>query len=437
MAASTFDSWTVALHTLDNSGVQSYGWAYLRKTLQVTRSSHGWTEQPYTPQWQFLDAATTSFFTHQELNQVGKQTELLDLRSPIMVVSPFVVLISLHPIAVLDLAGGCCRPAAPIAWMNPKLREYVLRAHDHVATEYGWLFLACHSHSGTYFHALAEAAPKLMWGLRLLHENPDVRVLHDSSFVGALLPQLNLRGRGVMYNGYQLARRITVPPTAQLQPGLLGALRRTLFTQMPTRVEPANASDYSVIVVRRSAITKYGGRALLNHDQLMLALRFVLLKETTKLLEWPPEGKTIAQALETWSSASVVIAPHGAGLANMIFMPRGSTVIEIIARGQMGQVYGRMARMLGHRYTHCYYSRHHNGTLNLSLPLPIREKLGIFTAFSLDLTYFMDECIQEVDFPQRKVPVSRPTHPSTSSWLHSIDAIKNFITSIARKLWRG
>lgn len=244
-----------------------------------------------------------------------------------------------------------------------------------------------------------------MWGLRLLQQNPDLRVLHDSRFVDALLPLLNLPGRGVMYNGSsQFARRITLPPSAQLQAGLMRALRRTLFAQMTMPVAEADVSDSgAVIVVRRSAIASSGGRALLNHDQLMFTLRFVLLAATTKLLEWPPEERTLAQAVETWRTASVAIAPHGAGLTNMIFMPRGSIVVEIIAYGQTGRVYGALAQMMGHRYTDCYYSRNQHSTLNLSFPLPIRERFEHYTAFSLDLTYFMDECIRRVRFPNTAI----------------------------------
>ena len=207
-----------------------------------------------------------------------------------------------------------------------------------------------------------------------------------------------------MYNGNsQLARRITLPPSAQLRAGPMIALRRTLFAQMTMPVTEADVSDSgAVIVVRRSAIARNGGRALLNHDQLMFTLRFVLLDATTKLLEWPPEGKTLAQAVETWRTASVAIAPHGAGLTNMIFMPRGSIVVEILAHGQMGRVYGSLAQMMGHRYTDCYYMRNHHGTLKLSLPLPIRERFSQDTAFSLDLAYFMDECIRRVRFPKKR-----------------------------------
>ena len=147
MGASSFDLWTVALHTLNVSQVPSYGWASLSKM------------QLYAPQWQLLDAANTSMLNNKEINQAGNQ-KLLDVQSPVMVVSPWAVVISMRPIAVLDLAGGCCRPAAPISLKKSGIMKYVHRPRNHVDadTEYGWLFLACHSHSSTYFHALGEAA---------------------------------------------------------------------------------------------------------------------------------------------------------------------------------------------------------------------------------------------------------------------------------------
>lgn len=72
-------------------------------------------------------------------------------------------------------------------------------------------------------------------------------------------------------------------------------------------------------------------------------------------------------------------------------------------RGQMGRVYGSLAQMMRHRYTDCYYSRNQHSTLNLSFPLPIRERFEHYTAFSLDLTYFMDECIRRVRFPNTAI----------------------------------
>ena len=133
MGASSFDLWTVALHTLNVSQVPSYGWESLRKM------------QRYATQWHFLDAATTSMLTHEEIHQAGDQRKLLDVQSPVMVVSPWAVVISIRPIAVLDLAGGCCRPAAPISLKTSGIMKYMHRPRNHVGSRLNavyWLNLS-------------------------------------------------------------------------------------------------------------------------------------------------------------------------------------------------------------------------------------------------------------------------------------------------------
>merc|ERR1712070_590934 len=98
----------------------------------------------------------------------------------------------------------------------------------------------------------------------------------------------------------------------------------------------------------------------------MFTLRFVLLKNGCSLTEWPPTGTTLAQARREWSSVNIAIAPHGAGLTNMLFMPQGSTIIEIIAEGQTGRVYGTLAQTLGHTYVGCYYNRTEPAVLTMA-----------------------------------------------------------------------
>ena len=58
---------------------------------------------------------------------------------------------------------------------------------------------------------------------------------------------------------------------------------------------------------------------------------------------------------------------HGGGLTNMVFLPPGSTVVELIGLDQKGAVYGEMATELGHRYLGCTYNR---TTAQLASQLP-------------------------------------------------------------------
>ncbi|MEM9224801.1 MAG: glycosyltransferase 61 family protein [Pseudomonadota bacterium] len=53
---------------------------------------------------------------------------------------------------------------------------------------------------------------------------------------------------------------------------------------------------------------------------------------------------------DLFNECSVLVGPHGAGLANLLFMPRGSTVIEILPPYYGTAAFYIAAERLGHRY---------------------------------------------------------------------------------------
>ena len=146
-----------------------------------------------------------------------------------------------------------------------------------------------------------------------------------------------------------------------------------------------------MIVVRRTATRDhYGSRAMLNHGELMFMLRTLVLPVHVKLTEWPADG-TVTQAVNSWARHDVAVVTHGAGTVNIMFMPMGSTVIEIAAQGQKGMVYGKLAAVLGHHYILCRYSRNGYGTQNLSLPLHMQTivRSKATTAYRYDMNAFL------------------------------------------------
>ncbi len=57
------------------------------------------------------------------------------------------------------------------------------------------------------------------------------------------------------------------------------------------------------------------------------------------------------QQIATIASATSIVAPHGAGLANMVFMPNGCDVIELIPEKYMTPLFKQLAINCGHRYS--------------------------------------------------------------------------------------
>jgi hypothetical protein len=63
-----------------------------------------------------------------------------------------------------------------------------------------------------------------------------------------------------------------------------------------------------------------------------------------------PGGLTFAEQVTMFSSAELVVGPHGAGLANALFMPRGGAVLELNHTSFRRPYYRRLAQTLALRY---------------------------------------------------------------------------------------
>lgn len=343
------------------------------------------------------------------------------------------------PLAMLDLSAGCCRgpggktpakfksmkngpaPIQALPWLSRKavhvgekqalwvakndVRKLAFEAVNR--TEHAWLYLCMHSHGSTYYHGLAEAAPRLLFGLRLLRAHSEIRVLTSAATVVQVLKILGIDSRvALFYDGRPtFARQLTIPPGAATIGGLTarGAqaelMVRALRKEIARRPAAQRAGSGSVMVIRRAAAARRNARTMLNHDELMATLRKVLAQGGQRLVEWPPDAD-VAMAAAGFGAARMLIAPHGAGTTNVIFMPPGSTVVEILGEGQRGRVYGSLSKAMGHNYVPCIFNR--------SQPA-FRSSVGWYTQsldnFVLDIPWLM-RCIKRAINHTRGTPAS-------------------------------
>jgi hypothetical protein len=95
---------------------------------------------------------------------------------------------------------------------------------------------------------------------------------------------------------------------------------------------PSEESDDWILVVRRR-----GGRSIRNHDDMMASLLATFPNETWYVFdEGNLDGKFPAAGMPQWrvfSRAKIVIAPHGAGLANIMACPPGTHILEFLGEG--------------------------------------------------------------------------------------------------------
>eukprot|EP00475_Leptophrys_vorax_P003341 TRINITY_DN11963_c0_g1_i5.p1 TRINITY_DN11963_c0_g1~~TRINITY_DN11963_c0_g1_i5.p1 ORF type:complete len:499 (-),score=8.46 TRINITY_DN11963_c0_g1_i5:89-1393(-) len=106
----------------------------------------------------------------------------------------------------------------------------------------------------------------------------------------------------------------------------------------------AAADDWLVVLSHRNGTTK---RVLSHFDQLRAAVESTFGRERVRVFEG---GMGIMEARALFSQARVLVAGHGAGMANMIFMRPNSLVLEIRPNVRQAGCFHFLAVACGHRY---------------------------------------------------------------------------------------
>jgi capsular polysaccharide biosynthesis protein len=117
-------------------------------------------------------------------------------------------------------------------------------------------------------------------------------------------------------------------------PDILAARRRLGLESRGTR------RSSRLLVSRRDAAK----RRIVNEDALLSALAPLGFEVIV------PGTLSFDEQVSAFSSAEVVVGPHGAGLANALFMPRGGSMLELHHEGIRRPWYRRLAGTLGLGY---------------------------------------------------------------------------------------
>jgi len=199
--------------------------------------------------------------------------------------------------------------------------------------------------TNNYFHFLTDALGQLHWRDRApALERTKLIVSGYPSQAEALLPFMGAAMQGV-----------GITPTA-LHPydGTLLFCRKLIFPKRDTGMSPWKAQylrrGFGVegrprgrkrIYVARGGAPR---RRVLNEaavEHLLSGYGFVSVN---------PGGLSVAEQVELFASAEVVVGPHGAGLTNAVFMAPGGAIVELTHQHRVVWTYHEVAGAAGHAY---------------------------------------------------------------------------------------
>jgi capsular polysaccharide biosynthesis protein len=200
------------------------------------------------------------------------------------------------------------------------------------------------SDSDNYYHWLLNSAPR--W--KLLEAAGRTKA-YDYVLLNAVAPQFqddtldrmgvppNKRMRCSKFSLFQFERLVVpdMPLPRYRVPGWVCDWVRSLF---PERDPNAPKLLY---VSRRAASRRRLANELLVEPPLK-KLGFAMVQ---------PERLRLEAQAKLFSAAECIVAPHGAGLANMVFAPRGAHLVELCHPDAEASTYRELAPVCGFRYS--------------------------------------------------------------------------------------
>jgi hypothetical protein len=198
------------------------------------------------------------------------------------------------------------------------------------------------------YHSLIENLPRLMAVWDELVARPEVMITTGSN--KAMTEYLQFMGisRDRVKSGNMHASIAYVPNPGGCGnspgPRYIQQLRQRMHRALKSRSPDLSDTRDSIVIIQRSRKT----RNLHNHAQLVAAVQQRYPQAKVQVFKDNPPPN-ILEVARMFYSARVIIAPHGAGLSNMVLAQQSATVIEILIKPVV-TCFMDLARELGNEY---------------------------------------------------------------------------------------
>ena len=231
------------------------------------------------------------------------------------------------------------------------------------ATVYEEVFVITQYWGDQFFHKMVESLPRISPYLRFLRDNPSIKihVAERRGQTAALLSKLGIDETRLI-SGVVRALFLYLPqatPCGFPRPLSLQlmskAYRESITATHPTfnSIDKDVSIKNSIVLIQRSGWRRFTEAQAIQQRLQEIADEFhfkyhVFIDNPTPTLD---------ESMEIFFKASLVVAPHGAGLSNLIFSRPGTFVIEAVCNPpHVNMCYQWSSHVMGHRY-HAVASR--------------------------------------------------------------------------------
>jgi hypothetical protein len=203
--------------------------------------------------------------------------------------------------------------------------------------------LLAHPWSYGYYHWLLEALPRLalleqdarLADLQLIVPGPLKRFQQETLQLAGIPDERLVSFDGGCWEVEELFFPSLPAPTGNPSPHAVEWLRRTFLPGTPDLAEPSGLGGRKLYLSRRDAPQ----RRLLNETQ----ITDFLVSEGFEI--YCAGDHSFAEQVKTFSEASLVIAPHGAAVSNMVFASSSACLIEFFGRNYVNGCYWALANL--------------------------------------------------------------------------------------------
>ena len=198
-----------------------------------------------------------------------------------------------------------------------------------------------------YFHAVIEDLTRIALPFLLRHDSIKIHVYSKTGFTRVIMQYLGFPPNRLIA-GKVYAKTLYSPAGSGCgHSSLMGTL--TLSSILTKNIVPRIGPQDTIVLIKRS--TK---RYFRNHDSIFRMIQRVARDNSLKAVVFPDKPvPPFEEVTRLFNRALVIVAPHGAGLSNMVLSKPGTLIIEGLCYDvthRPNLCYLTLAQILGHRY---------------------------------------------------------------------------------------